>query len=174
MSESWFGEFINYNMKREFHCLECVGTVGLSHGDSSLVVKAIDGAAGELLACPEIVQKQLAMGAYGTGEFLHWFDPGAHRFGTGHETIAHKLKMEAYLADSCHSWERTLNENSNGLLWQYFQKGMDLVTVTQVKVQRAVDRRDHRPRKVLEFRTPFEVVFGKTVRYTKPPLRVAH
>lgn len=38
--------------------------------------------------------------------------------------------------------------------------------------QSAVDRLNHRPRKVLGFRTPFEVFFGKTVRYTKSPLGV--
>ena len=72
-----------------------------------------------------------------------------------------------------HSWERGLNENSNGLLRQYFPKGMELVEVTQEQVQWAVDRLNHRPRKVLGFRTPFEVFFGKRVYYTKPPLGVA-
>jgi IS30 family transposase len=50
---------------------------------------------------------------------------------------------------------------------------MELTAVTQEQVQRAVDLLNHRPRKVLEFRTPFEVFFGKTVRYTRPPLDVA-
>ena len=90
-----------------------------------------------------------------------------------HETIAAELDADVYFAHPYHSWERGLNENSNGLLRQYFPKGMELVKVTQEQVQWAIDRLNHRPRKVLGFRTPFEVFFGKTVRYTKSPLRVA-
>ena len=60
------------------------------------------------------------------------------------------------------------------VLRQYFPKGMELlVEVTQEQVQWAVDRFNHRPRKVLGFRAPFEVFFGKTVRYTESPLGVA-
>lgn len=90
-----------------------------------------------------------------------------------HETIAAELDADVYFAHPYHSWERGLNENSNGLLRQYFPKGMELVEVTQEQVQWAVDRLNHRPRKVLGFRTPFEVFFGKTVRYTKSPVGVA-
>ena len=90
-----------------------------------------------------------------------------------HETIAAELDADVYFAHPYHSWERGLNENSNGLLRQYFPKGMELVEVAQEQVQWAVDRLNHRPRKVLGFRTPFEVFFEKTVRYTKSPLGVA-
>jgi len=90
-----------------------------------------------------------------------------------HEIIASELKADIYFAHPYHSWERGLNENSNGLLRQYFPKGMSLTDVTEEQVQWAVDRLNHRPRKVLEFRTPFEVFFGTTIRYTKPPLKVA-
>ena len=90
-----------------------------------------------------------------------------------HEKIAAELNVDIYFAHPYHSWERGLNENSNGLLRQYFPKGMELTAVTQEQVQKAVDLLNHRPRKVLEFRTPFEVFFGKTVRYTRPPLDVA-
>ncbi len=91
----------------------------------------------------------------------------------GHEKIAVALEIGIYFAHPYHSWERGLNENSNGLLRQFFLKVMVLTHVTVEDVQRAVDNLNHRPRKVLGFRTPFEVFFGKTVRYTKPPLSVA-
>jgi IS30 family transposase len=90
-----------------------------------------------------------------------------------HEEISAELKADIYFAHPYHSWERGLNENSNGLIRQYFPKGMELADVTQEQVQMAMDRLNHRPRKVLGYRTPFEVFFGKTVRYTKPPLGVA-
>lgn len=90
-----------------------------------------------------------------------------------HETIAAELDADVYFGHPYHSWERGLNENSNGLLRQYFPKEMELVEVTQEHVQWAVNRLNHRPRKVLGFRTPFEVFFGKTVRYTQSSLGVA-
>jgi len=73
---------------------------------------------------------------------------------TEHETIAAKLNVDSYFTHPYHSWERGLNENSNGLLRQYFPKRMKLVDVTQEQMQWAVDRLNHRPRKVLEFQNP--------------------
>jgi len=80
----------------------------------------------------------------------------------GHEKIAAALNTDIYFAHPYHSWERGLNENSNGLLRQFFPKAMALTHVTVEDVQRAVDSLNHRPRKTLGFRTPFEVFFGKT------------
>jgi IS30 family transposase len=50
---------------------------------------------------------------------------------------------------------------------------MDLTEVTDELVQMAVDRLNHRPRKVLGFRTLHEVFFGVEVLYTKQPIAVA-
>lgn len=91
----------------------------------------------------------------------------------GHETIASELETEIYFAHPYHSWERGLNENSNGLLRQYFPKNMKLTDVNEEQVQWAADRLNHRPRKVLGFRTPHEVFFGVSVSYTKQPSKVA-
>lgn len=91
----------------------------------------------------------------------------------GHEMMAEKLKMAVYFAHPYHSWERGLNENTNGLLRQYFPKGTYFEEVTEAQVQTAVDRLNHRPRKILGFKTPFEVFWGKTMRYTASPLKVA-
>ena len=90
-----------------------------------------------------------------------------------HEKMAAELKADIYFANPYHSWERGLNENSNGLLRQYFPKGMKLTDITEEQVQEAVERINHRPRKVLGFRTPHEVFFGVELRYTKQPLAVA-
>ena len=91
----------------------------------------------------------------------------------GHESIAAELQASVYFAHPYSSWERGLNENSNGLIRQYFPKGMDLTDVTEEQVQLAVERLNHRPRKVLGGRSPHEVLFGVEMRYTKPPLAVA-
>jgi len=72
-----------------------------------------------------------------------------------HETLAVALGANIYFAHPYRPWERGLNENSNGLLRQYFAKGMALTDISQEQVQYAVDRLNHRPRKVLDFKTPF-------------------
>lgn len=91
----------------------------------------------------------------------------------GHENMAKELKMAVYFAHPYHSWERGVNENTNGLLRQYFPKGAYFEKVTDAQVQTAVDSLNHRPRKILGFKTPFEVFWGKTMRYTASPLVVA-
>ena len=58
-------------------------------------------------------------------------------------------------------------------LRQYFPKRMDLSNISEEQVQRAVDRLNHRPRKVLGYRSPHEVFFATKVNYTKLPLVVA-
>jgi IS30 family transposase len=70
-----------------------------------------------------------------------------------HENITAELQAEVYFAHPYHSWDRGLNENSNGLLRQYFQKEMEQAELNDDKVQRAVDKLNHRPRKVLGYRT---------------------
>lgn len=91
----------------------------------------------------------------------------------GHEIMAKNLKMAVYFAHPYHSWERGLNENTNGLYRQYFPKGSSFAEVTDNQVQAAVERLNHRPRKVLGFKTPFEVFWGKTRRYTASTREVA-
>ncbi len=59
------------------------------------------------------------------------------------------------------SWECGLNENTNGLICQYFPKYHDLTTVTSTEIEQAMDKLNHRPRKVLGLRIPQEV-FSKT------------
>lgn len=75
---------------------------------------------------------------------------------TLHEKIATNLDCTTYFAKPYHSWERGQNENANGLLRQYFPKAMELVDVTLEQVLEAVDRLNNRPRKCLNFKTPYE------------------
>ena len=90
-----------------------------------------------------------------------------------HELMAAYLKANIYSAHPYSTWGRGLNENSNGLLRQYFTKGIDLTEITDEQVHMAVDRLNHRLRKVLKFRTPHEVFFGGEVLYTKQPLAIS-
>ncbi len=85
-----------------------------------------------------------------------------------HTGMARDLDARIYFAHPYASWERGLNENTNGLIRQYFPKQRDLRTVTQRETEQAMDKLNHRPRKSLGFRTPYEVFFS-----TKTSLTVA-
>ncbi len=71
--------------------------------------------------------------------------------------IAPKLDAGFTFATPYHSWERGLNEHTNGLVRQYFPKGTDFRQVTAAQVRAVEDRLHRRPRKVLGYRTPAAV-----------------
>jgi IS30 family transposase len=81
-------------------------------------------------------------------------------FGDYDKTLEKKLDMEVYRAREYCSWERGSNENWNGLLRQFFPKGMYFATITKYDVQRAVRMLNNRPRKRLGYSTPREVFMG--------------
>lgn len=76
-----------------------------------------------------------------------------------HKDIAAVLRTDIYFAHPYASWERGLNENTNGLIRQYFPKKTDFSKITQDDVQRVATRLNNRPRKTLDFKTPNEVFF---------------
>jgi IS30 family transposase len=71
-----------------------------------------------------------------------------------HEAISESLGCDFYFAHPYHSWERGLNENTNGLLRQYFPKSTDFKTVKAGEMTKVVAELNDRPRKVLAFKTP--------------------
>ena len=74
-----------------------------------------------------------------------------------HEKIAKTLRAKVYFAKPYHSWERGLNEHTNGLVRQYFPKRTRFDIVTEEEVQKIEDLLNSRPRKILNFQTPLEV-----------------
>lgn len=68
-----------------------------------------------------------------------------------------KLNISVYFAKPYASWERGTNENTNGLLRRYFPKGTNFLKLSEGELEKAVDMLNHRPRKCLNYRTPFEV-----------------
>ena len=84
---------------------------------------------------------------------------------SGHTEISKKLGSGFYFCTPYHSWERGLNENTNGLVRQYFPKGTDFAKLTAVDVQRVENLLNNRPRKALNYHSPNEV-FAKL---TAPP-----
>jgi len=77
-----------------------------------------------------------------------------------HKNIADKLNASFYFAHPYASWERGLNENTNGLIRQYFPKGRDFTTITQKEINRAMNKLNNRPRKCLGIKTPNQVFLG--------------
>jgi IS30 family transposase len=72
------------------------------------------------------------------------------------------LGLSVFFANPYHSWERGLNENTNGLLRQYFPKQTDFAKVTPGAIARAVASLNNRPRKCLNYRTPAEELVSLT------------
>ena len=65
-----------------------------------------------------------------------------------------------YFCDPHSPWQRPSNENTNGLIREYYPKGTDFSTVSPEALQAATDRLNGRPRNVLNFATPAEVLAG--------------
>ena len=75
----------------------------------------------------------------------------------GHEYVAKLSGSKAYFAHPYSSWERGLNENTNGLLRQYFPKGSDFSVLTDSDIKAVMKKLNNRPRKCLGFKTPNQV-----------------
>lgn len=77
--------------------------------------------------------------------------------GARFDTIEQQTGIQVYFAAPYAAWQRGTNENTNGLLRQYFPKGTDFRRVTDRALNAAVDRLNHRPRKCLGYRSPHQV-----------------
>jgi IS30 family transposase len=78
-----------------------------------------------------------------------------------HATTEIMAQIAIYFANAYHSWERGTNENTNGLLRQFFPKGTDFTKITDSDLQEAVELINNRPRKRLNYHTPKEVFSGQ-------------
>ena len=116
----------------------------------------------------EAVRSAVTEGLVAHRERVHTITYDNGREFADHEGMAADLETEIYFAHPYASWERGLNENTNGLIRQYFPKNRELTNVTNEEIEHAMNKLNHRPRKSLDFRTPFEVFFN-----TKTSLTVA-
>jgi len=76
-----------------------------------------------------------------------------------HESISKSLECDYYFCHPYSSWERGLNEYTNGLIRQYIPKGSSFANITQKDIQEIEDKINHRPRKNLGWKTPYEVFY---------------
>jgi len=79
---------------------------------------------------------------------------------SNHKAIAKTLDCDYYFCHPYSSWERGLNEYTNGLIRQYFPKGSSFTHITPGRIKEVEDKLNHRPRKTLGWRTPYEVFYG--------------
>lgn len=116
-----------------------VTLVKIASKDSEAVVNALIKHAGKL---PQELYKSLT------------WDRGTEMAGHKRFTVA--TDIQVYFCDPQHPWQHGSNENTNGLLRQYFPKGTDLSVYSQAKLNAIARRLNERPRKTLNFDTPAE------------------
>lgn len=75
----------------------------------------------------------------------------------GYNEMEKELGIDVYFADAYASWQRGTNENTNGLLREFYPKKFDFATITQDELDYCVNLINNRPRKCLGFKTPSEV-----------------
>ena len=81
-----------------------------------------------------------------------------------HEKIAKSLNAKTFFAHPYSSWERGINENTNGLLRQFFPKKTDFKMISNQELKYATDNLNNRPRKTRNYKTPNQLFNG----YFKP------
>jgi len=75
-----------------------------------------------------------------------------------HKELTQQTGVQVYFAHPYASWERGTNENTNGLIRRYFPKGTNFKTITAKQLKRVQDKLNNRPRKVLNYKTPIEIL----------------
>lgn len=91
------------------------------------------------------------------GEILHTITNDNGFEFLRHKQTAEALGVKIYFANRYRSWERGTNENTNGLLRQYFPKKKDIGRSTKGEIEAVAERLNSRPRKTLGFNTPNEI-----------------
>lgn len=79
-----------------------------------------------------------------------------------HKIFSEETKIQVYFADPYSPWQRGTNENTNGLIRQYFPKGTDFKTISLAAIQKAERQLNSRPRKTLGYYTPAEKFYSLT------------
>jgi transposase, IS30 family len=83
------------------------------------------------------------------------YDQGSEM--SSHEKISQKTKIKVYFSHGGSPWERGTNENTNGLVRQFFPKGTDFTKVSRQEIKQVEKLLNGRPRKVLNWKKPEEV-----------------
>ena len=101
------------------------------------------------------------------GQHLHSITPDRGKEFAKHAEVTRALDgVKFYFPKPHQPWQRGTNENTNGLLREYFPKGKDITDIPEEYIQKKIDELNLRPRKCLGYRTPYEVYFSKTLHLT--------
>jgi IS30 family transposase len=111
-----------------------------------VVRKTAEAVSGEVIRLLEGIKEWVRTITYDNGREFAW-----------HQQVNTALGCTSYFATPYHSWERGLNENTNGLIRQYIPKDSDLRQVNPAHIQFVQDRLNRRPRKTLAYETPEDV-----------------
>lgn len=111
--------------------------------DGAGATSVLDGFTRRLRTVPESMRKTMT------------YDQGTEM--ALHHTLAKRLRMDIFFCDPHSPWQRGSNENANGLVREYLPKGTDLSLVNYQQLSSIEYSLNNRPRKILGFRTPFEV-----------------
>ena len=136
--------------------------VGANH--KGAIVSAVDRATKftRLILIPQATAEQVTQALtqslipFKEKKMLHTFTSDNGKEFADHSTITKILGGNFYFARPYHSWERGLNEHTNGLVRQYFPKGTDFTILTAEQVLEVEYKLNNRPRKCLNFLTPIE------------------
>lgn len=85
---------------------------------------------------------------------MHTITSDNGREFAGHCQVAQALSAKFYFAHPYSSWERGLNENTNGLVRQYFPKQYDFTTISDAEVEQVCERLNNRPPEDARFSHP--------------------
>lgn len=88
------------------------------------------------------------------------FDNGKENYY--HEEVADNLSCQTFFCNPYHSWEKGTVENTGGLVRQYLPKGTDLSTIEKSELSYIAKELNNRPRKILKYYTPREVILRET------------
>jgi len=152
------------DLKTEIGHWESDTVIGCNH--TGIVVTHVDKASKYLLAglaknktMAEInrVTLKLFEPIESTSRKTMTFDNG--REFCGHENLSERLQIDTFFANPYHLWERGLNEHTNGLIREFYPKSTNFRIVKEENFQKVVNLINHRPRKSLDYLTPYEVFF---------------
>ena len=139
------------------------------HGVGGNLVTLVERKSGYLSAYPvkRRTRRQVtrAINLQFNGHVVHTLTLDNGKEFAGHERIALKSSCDVYFADPYSSCQRGTNENTNGLLLQYFPKRSDFSKLTVAAINRVVAQINLRPRKRLGWKTPYEVYAGVSVAH---------
>lgn len=104
-------------------------------------------------------------------EFVHTLTADNGKEFANHQRVSSQLEAGFYFATPYHSWERGLNEHTNGLVRQYFPKSKRFDEISAKDLNEVEILLNNRPRKVLQFETPLEVFDRMTTKSSYRALR---